>query len=177
MAHLFNPAYAYFLSLLAARTVIVFLFIVFGLRTLGKRQLGQMNIYDLALIMALANAVQNAMTNGKGDLAVGIVCGGTLFLVGRLFVALFLRLPRLEESVCGTPSVIISDGKVDQEQMRCEGISDDQLLSALRRHGLTGPQQAKLAVLEVDGTLSIVPDPKATSAAPVKGSSTEEDHA
>ncbi len=157
MAHGFTPAFLYFLSLLAARTAIVFLFLVIGLRLLGKRQIGAMNIYDLALIMALANGVQNAMTGGKGDLWAGLVCAGTLLFLGRLLVTVFLRLPRLEQAVCGTPTVIINDGKVIEARMRREGITEAQLLTALRRHGLTTPGEAKMAVLEVDGTLSVVP--------------------
>jgi len=156
MAHGFTPAFLYFLSLLAARTTVVFLFIVLGLRLLGKRQIGAMNIYDLALIMALANAVQNAMTGGKGDLWVGLVCATTLLLVGRLMVMVFIRLPRVEQAICGTPTIIINNGRINEARMRREGITEAQLLTALRRHGLTTPRQAKLAVLEVDGTLSIV---------------------
>ncbi len=157
MTHGFSPAFLYFLSLLAARTAIIFVAVVVGLRLMGKRQIGVMNVYDLALIMALANGVQNAMTAGKGDLSVGLVCAGTLLLIGRLLVSVFLRLPRLEQAVCGSPTVLVNDGQVLAARMRREGVTEEQLLAALRRHGLTTPKQARLAVLEVDGTLSIVP--------------------
>ncbi len=86
---------AWTLSIYAARTAIVLIWMVLGLRLLGKRQIGQLNIYDVALVMALANAVQNAMTGGQGKLVVGIVCAGTLMLLGRLLTAIFIRAPRL----------------------------------------------------------------------------------
>ena len=71
-----------FLVAIAVRTLLVLLALVISLRLLGKRQSGQFNIYDLALIMLLANAVQNAMTNGDGHLLVGVVSAGTLLAAG-----------------------------------------------------------------------------------------------
>ena len=150
-------AYAEFLLTLAIRTAVIFLVMLAGLRLLGKRQIGQMNIYDLAMIMAIANAVQNAMTSGSGNLSVGIVSAGTLILLGRLLTALFIRSPRLEEHLVGTPTVIIDDGRLVPEHMRRERVTEEQVQAALRQHGLTKPEQVKIAVLEVDGTLSIVP--------------------
>ena len=150
-------AYAEFLLILAIRTALIFLVLLVGLRLLGKRQIGQMNIYDLAMIMALANAVQNAMTSGSGNLSVGIVSAGTLILLGRVLTALFIRSPRLEERLVGTPTVIIDEGRLVPEHMRRERVTEEQIQAALRQHGLTKPSQVKLAVLEVDGTLSIVP--------------------
>ncbi len=91
------------LLIIAGKTTAVYLFLVLGLRLLGKRELGQMTVYDLVLLIVLANGVQNAMTGGKGDLWVGLVCAGTLLFLGRLLVTVFLRLPRLEQAVCGTP--------------------------------------------------------------------------
>ncbi len=149
--------YLYFLSLLAARTVIVFIAMVVGLRLLGKRQIGQVNIYDLAMIMALANAVQNAMTSGAGDLTVGFVCAGTLLVLGRITTSLFVHLPKVQQNLCGCPTVLVNEGKIIPDHMRRESISEDQLLIALRQHGLLHVTDARMAVLEIDGSLSIVP--------------------
>lgn len=152
-----NHAYLYFLVLLAARTAIVAIFLVVGFRLLGKRQIGQMNVYDIALIMALANAVQNAMTSGAGDLSAGITCAGTLLLVGSLFGYLFAKLPRFEKEIVGNPTTLLYDGEMLRSRMNRESISEDELMAALRAHGLCDPSECKLAVLEVDGSLSIVP--------------------
>jgi uncharacterized membrane protein YcaP (DUF421 family) len=142
---------------LCVRTAVVLLWVVGGLRLLGKRQLGQLNVYDLAMVMAVANGVQNAMTAGRGELAVGLVSAGTLLLVGRVFVWLFVRLPRLEERLVGVPTILVNDGHLLSENMRRECISEAELCAAARIHGLTDPRDAKLIVLEVDGTLSVVP--------------------
>jgi uncharacterized membrane protein YcaP (DUF421 family) len=147
----------FFLTTICARTAIILLFLVVGLRVLGKRQIGQMNIYDLALIMALANAVQNAMTNGAGDLSVGIVSAGTLLGIGWLMTRLFVHLPRLEERVVGMPTLLVNDGQLFPERMRREHVTEDQLLMAIRQHGLNDIKEVLMAVLEVDGSISIVP--------------------
>ena len=166
-----TESYLYFLSLLAARTAIIFIVMVVGLRLLGKRQIGQMNLYDLATIMALSNAVQNSMTSGTGNLTTGIVCAGTLLVLGRIATIAFVREPRLESSLCGTPSVVINDGKLVEDHMRREGITEDELIAALRQHGLSSPTQARMAVLEIDGTLSVVPFEPGQSPTPPSGPS------
>jgi uncharacterized membrane protein YcaP (DUF421 family) len=154
---LMTTAYRLFLFAIAARTVIVVVFLIVGLRLLGKRQLGQMNIYDLALIMALANAVQNAMTSGNGNLSVGFVSAGALIAAGKLLSMLFTRSARWEARIVGTPALVIYEGKLVPENLRREHISEDQVMMALRQHGLTDPEQVEMAVLEVDGSLSVVP--------------------
>jgi uncharacterized membrane protein YcaP (DUF421 family) len=149
-------AYLYFLSTLAGRTLVILVCLTVGFRLLGKRQLGQLNVYDLALIMALANAVQNAMTSGGGDLSVGFVCAGTLLLAGKAVTALFIHHPKLESALIGTPTTIIRDGEIVKSSLEREGISDEQLLEALRQHGCVDAKDVSLAVLEVDGSISIV---------------------
>jgi uncharacterized membrane protein YcaP (DUF421 family) len=143
----------------AVKTGIVLLCVVAGLRLLGKRQSAQLNIYDLVL----ANAVQNAMTGGRGNLAVGLVAAGTLLLLGRLFTELAVRRPHWEERIIGCPTIIINDGRLQREQMRREHLTEAQVMTALRQHGLTDPHDALLAVLECDGSLSVVPRGSRTS--------------
>lgn len=150
------PSAAVLLAI-AVKTGIVLLGVVAGLRLLGKRQSAQLNIYDLVLLMALSNAVQNAMTGGRGNLAAGLVSAGTLLLLGRLFTELVVRRPHWEERIIGAPTVIITDGKLVREHMRREHLTEAQVMTALRQHGLTDPHDALLAVLECDGSLSVVP--------------------
>jgi uncharacterized membrane protein YcaP (DUF421 family) len=152
-----SHAYLWFLSTIAARTAIVLIFMVAGLRLLGKRQMGQMNLYDLALIMALSNAVQNAMTNGAGDLSVGIISAGTLLLIGRVAANLFVRAPKLSERLCGTPTVLIDNGEYIGSHMRRECVTEEEVMAVLRQHGIDDPKRVMMAILEVDGTISVVP--------------------
>ena len=152
-----SHAFVWFLSTIAARTLIVLVCIMAGFRVLGKRQIGQMNIYDLALVMAIANAVQNAMTHGSGNLSVGIVSAGTLLLTGWILTVVFVRLPKLEERLIGTPTLLVNDGHILEERMRREQVTHECLMTVLRQHSLTDVSQVMMAVLEVDGSISIVP--------------------
>ena len=158
-----TPAFLVFLAQISIRTAIVLVWLALGLRLLGKRQLGQMNIYDLAMIMALANSVQNAMTSGKGELAVGIASAGTLIVAGRLLSYLFVRSPQLERRLVGNPLIVIHDGQVNRDNMRRAGLTLDLLQAALRQHMIAHPNQVRLAVMEVDGTLSVIPRDDADS--------------
>src|ERR1700733_9686219 len=100
------------ISVYAGKTAVVLLYLFLGFRLLGKRQVAQFNLYDLATIIAIANAVQNAMTRGKGDLVIGLVCSGTLIAVGWLFTRVLVKAPAVEGLVFGAPTIIVSDGKV-----------------------------------------------------------------
>jgi uncharacterized membrane protein YcaP (DUF421 family) len=146
-----------FLAAIAARTLIVLLALVIGLRVLGKRQTAQFNIYDLGLIMLLANAVQNAMTNGDGHLLTGVVSAGTLLTAGWVVSRAFQRLPTLEQRIAGASTLLLSNGQFIASNLRRENVTKDQVLAAMRQHGLCDLGDVRMAVLEVDGSISVVP--------------------
>ncbi len=139
------------------RTLIVMLVVIIGLRVLGKRQLGQMNVYDFAMIMLVANAVQNAMTAGKGNLTVGFASAGILLVVGFLVSLVVVRVPTAERLVTGIPTVLVNDGVLMKRTMARENISFDELMSSIREHEMHSVKDVKLAVLEVNGDISIIP--------------------
>jgi uncharacterized membrane protein YcaP (DUF421 family) len=141
----------------AIKTLIVVVVLIAGLRLLGKREMSQLNVYDLALLMAISNAVQNAMTGGRGNLAIGLVTSSTVVATAWALTRVIARRPALESRVVGSPTILVHDGVVLQDRMRRERIDHDELLETLRGHGLENPGQAALVVLEVDGTLSVVP--------------------
>lgn len=161
---LFTPAYAHYLSVMAGRATFMFLYLVVLLRLLGKRQLGQLNIFDLAAIMGVANAVQNGITMGSGNLSVGIDAALILLLICRISAAIVARSPLLEAKISGTPTILVRDGQMIEQSMRRELISQEILEAVLRQHGLMKAEQVKLAVLEVDGAISIIPAEKHKSA-------------
>ncbi|MHB8635798.1 MAG: DUF421 domain-containing protein [Fimbriimonadaceae bacterium] len=150
------------LSVFVAKPAVVLLFLLLLFRLLGKRTAAQMNVYDLAMIVALANAVQNAMTEGKGDLSVGIVASGTLILTASAFAWFVARSPRTERALVGSPTVVLNKGHILRSRLRKELLTEEELMAALRAHGLSDPSQAEMAVLEIDGTLSIVPKAEPT---------------
>lgn len=154
---LMSGGYAAFLASIATRTIIVIVFLVVGLRLLGKRQIGQMNLFDLALVMLVANAVQNAMTNGNGNLSTGIVAATALLVAGRTLTAFLLRNPKLEKHIIGSPSILVNDGGFVKDHMKREHITEEQVMAAVRSHAICEIDEVAMAVLEVDGTISIVP--------------------
>ncbi|HVT11404.1 MAG TPA: YetF domain-containing protein [Fimbriimonadaceae bacterium] len=148
--------------IIAGKTLIVYFFLILGLRLIGKRELGQMNVYDLVLIVILGNAVQNAMMNNDNTLVGGLIAAATLLIVNRLFNIVLRRSKKLERAMVGQPVLILNDGVPIEAALTHEGISHDQLLAALREHGLTRPDQAHMCVLEIDGSISVVPSDSAT---------------
>ena len=146
-----------FLPAIALRTLIVLVFLVVGLRMIGKRQIGQMNIYDLVLVMLLANAVQNAMTQGSGYILVGVVSSSALFLTGWALSKLFVLSPSIEKYVVGNSTLLVNDGRMISSHMKRESVTEDELMAMLRQHGLETVDKVQMAVLEVDGSISVIP--------------------
>lgn len=145
------------LLILACKTTVIMTVLFIEFRLLGKRQVAQMNLYDLAMVMAVSNGVQNAITSGKGNLAVGLVTSTTVILIAWSATRLFMHAPALEERCIGSPSVILNNGRILKDRLRSQRISRDELGAALRAHGLTSASEAKMAVLEVDGSISVIP--------------------
>src|ERR1700676_873286 len=95
-------------AIIAAKTAAVYLVLVAGLRLFGKRELGQMSLYDLVLIIILGNAVQNAMIDNDNTLGGGIIAATVLLLINRLLNALIVRSSMVEQALIGQPSLLVS---------------------------------------------------------------------
>lgn len=152
-----NAEYGSVLLGICAKSAVIYLFLVIGLRLLGKRELGQMNIYDLVLVIVLANAVQNAMVGDDNTVLGGMTAATTLLILNRIFTAFMVRSKKLEHLMVGEPVVILNDGNMLVDRMHKEGVTEEQVMAALREHGLDHLQQAHMCILEVDGTISVVP--------------------
>ncbi len=145
------------LSAVAVRTIVILAALVVGIRIFGKRDVGGMNLIDLVLILLLGNAIQNAMTFGSGSLGVGLVSAGVLLVADRLLGILFVRRPWLERSLFGGPTLIVHNGVLDRTAMEREGLSEDEVMTAARAIGLEKLSAVRMAVLEEDGSISIIP--------------------
>lgn len=145
------------LSIVAARTAIVIFALVLGVRVFGKREMAGMSVLDLVVVLALANAVQNAMTMGSGFLLVGIVSGATLIVVNRLLGSIFVKFPSFEAEVTGGPVVIVRDGQLERDHLRREGITPEEVMETIHGVGLATLAEVKLVILEADGSLSVIP--------------------
>jgi len=142
---------------IVVRTAVVYVALVIGLRLFGKREIGQMAPFDLVVILLIANAVQNAMVGSDTSLTGGLIAAVTLLVVNSGIAQLRRRNSRFRGFVEGESVVLISNGQLMPKQIRREGIDMLDLEQAIREHGLAGIDDVRLAVLEVDGTISIVP--------------------
>jgi uncharacterized membrane protein YcaP (DUF421 family) len=148
---------AWFLSTVAARTAIVLIALVFGIRFLARQGLGTMNLIDVAMILLIGNAVQNAMTYGSGRLAVGLIAALVLLLLDRQVGALVVARPWLERLLTDDPAVLVTDGEMDRAAMRREEVTEEEVMAACREMGLARIDQVRLAMLEPNGEISVIP--------------------
>jgi uncharacterized membrane protein YcaP (DUF421 family) len=137
-----------------ARTVLVYFFIVLGLRLAGKRELAQLNPLDFTVLLTLSNAVQNAIIGEDTSVTGGIISASTLLVVNYIMVRLVFEHPKLEHLAEGAAEVLIEGGQLRGDRLRRELISETELASAARRQGFASLAEVDRAVLEPGGTLS-----------------------
>ncbi len=157
LADVFSRPDGLTLLAIACKTAVVYLFVLGALRLLGTRELGRLNAYDFVLVVVLANAVQNALVGGDTTLAGGLVSALTLLAINFALTQAIGRFPWLQKHVVGEPVVLVTDGQARWDRLGREGVTRDELMAALREHGVTGLGDVRLAVLEVDGDISVVP--------------------
>ncbi|MDO4228906.1 MAG: DUF421 domain-containing protein [Capnocytophaga sp.] len=138
------------------RSLVVYLFIVMGLRLFGKNQLSQLNAGDIVLLLLISNAVQNAMVGENTSLEGGLLAAFVLFLVNLLLKKFMLHNAKIKQLVEGKPEILVRDGIADLSKMKTEEISMEELEESIREHGVESIKSVKLAILEVDGNISII---------------------
>jgi uncharacterized membrane protein YcaP (DUF421 family) len=142
---------------IAIRCVVVYVVVFGGLRLMGKREMGQLAPFDLVLILLIANAVQNAMVGSDTTLLGGVVAALTLLLLNALLGVLAARNRPLRRALIGKPSVLARDGLMNEAIMKREGVAKEELDAAIHEHGVRDLSEVELAILEIDGDISIVP--------------------
>jgi len=142
---------------LVVRSVVVYVLFLAALRVAGKRELGQFTIFDLALVLLAANALQPAITGPDASLPAAAIIVATLFVVNRGVAMARTRSPRLRRILDPAPTTLAEDGRWNDAAIEREGLNQDDLEAALREHGLERIDDVRLAVLEHDGSISIVP--------------------
>jgi len=147
---------AHTLAEIALRTGVIYVLVLVGIRISGKREVGQMTPFDLTLLLLLSNSVQNAMTGPDTSLLGGAVAAATLLVMNFLLADVSGVNRRFRKFIQGEPSLLVHDGKVIEAHLAREHVSMDELERALREHGVATYKEAALAVLEVDGSISVL---------------------
>jgi uncharacterized membrane protein YcaP (DUF421 family) len=138
------------------RGVVIYAGLLIALRLFGKREVGQFTLYDLVFILLVANALQPAITGPDTSLGGGfvliVVLVGTNYIVGK-----FDNMPRFHRLFTPPPAVIVRDGQFVADVMKKENVDQEEVEMAMREHGVLDLKEVQLAVLEPDGSISIVP--------------------
>ena len=138
------------------RSGIVYLAIYAALRAAGKRHAGQLSIVDFVLVLLVSNAVQNAMVGSDTSLLGGIVAACTLILVNLILTRVVVRHERLAALLEGEPTLLVRDGRILDGALAREGIRRAELEAAIREHGFKDIGDCRAAILEIDGSISVV---------------------
>jgi uncharacterized membrane protein YcaP (DUF421 family) len=142
---------------LILRSAAIYLALLVGFRLFGKREVGQMTLFDLVVVLLVANAVQPAMTGPDASITGGLVIIATLLSINYAISFLRVRVHWFNRLVEPSPVVVARNGRWLQDELKKQQLTDEEALAALREHGLDSVSQTKEVVLEADGSLSVVP--------------------
>lgn len=134
------------------RPVIVYLVLIGFLRLFGKRELAQLNPFDLVVLLSLSNTVQNAIIGNDNSVTGGIVGAFSLLAINWLLMRLLYAHPKLNEALEGDPTTLITDGVPDRKAMKAQGLTDKDLLSVLHKQSYDRYEDVRTCVLEPNGT-------------------------
>ncbi len=134
------------------RPILVYVFLIVALRIFGKRELAQLNPFDLVVLLCLSNTVQNAIIGEDNSVTGGLIGAFTLLLTNYLVVRFLFRHRRLDQIIEGPPSVLIENGKLNQSALTKELLTESELLTVAHRQGFTSLHEIERCDLEAGGT-------------------------
>lgn len=139
------------------RTIILYILIIAGVRLMGKRQVGELEPSELVLSLLIADLASVPMQDLGIPLHTGVIPILTLLSMTMIFSVLTMKNVRFRRLMCGRPSVVIKNGRLDQREMGRNRLTVDELMEELRGQGYTDPSVVKYAILETNGRLSVLP--------------------
>ena len=154
------------------RTVLLYLVLIFVIRLMGKRQIGQMEPAEFVVTMLVANLAAIPMQDGGIPLYSGTVPILTVLGMELVLSTLSMRSIRIRRMLCGKPVILIENGNILQGNLRKTRVTLDELTSHLRQKDILDLQTVQYAILETDGNLSVFPYPKERFSSPRNGTST-----
>lgn len=140
------------------RSLAVYLFMIIAIRLTGKKELSQLNTSDVVLILLISNAVQNAMVGADTSLLGGLIAASVLFLLNFLLKTFLFNNAKWRGILNQKPEILIHHGKLDFDNLSRLKITNEELQEAMREHGVERYIDVRLAMLEIDGNISIISD-------------------
>ena len=141
---------------IALSSIAVYVFMIIAIRLFGKKELSQLSVIDLVFILLISNAVQNAMVGSNTTLSGGLVAASALFIVNYILKQVLYWFPTLSKYIQGEAAMLVYHGKIKIDTMHHNRITHDELMEAIREHGVGTLEEVDLAILEVDGNISIL---------------------
>ena len=139
---------------LILRAIVVYLALILFIRLTGKRQIGEISPFDLILLLILSESVQSSLVAGDQSLVGGLIVAATLLLLNSAIGRITYGSRAAEDIIDGGPEILIHNGKVLQHVSKKARITEQELMSTLRKSGFFKLEDVKLAILEDDGTVS-----------------------
>jgi uncharacterized membrane protein YcaP (DUF421 family) len=145
------------------RPAIIYLVMVALLRLFGKRELAQLNPFDLVVLLSLSNTVQNAIIGDDNSVTGGIIGAVGLLGINWIVARVLYRAPRLNRMLEGRSATLVRDGKIDHRAIRREAMTREELMDVIHRQGFEHLSQIKCCILEPNGTFYVEPfEPSST---------------
>jgi len=138
-----------------ARPVVVYLFLIVFLRVFGKRELAQLNPFDLVVLLSLSNTVQNAIIGDDNSVTGGVIGAFSLLAINWVLMRLLFKMPKVNDALEGTKTVLIKRGIVDPAALDKETLTELELLSVVHKQGLNDFSEVETCVLEPNGTFYV----------------------
>ena len=139
------------------RSIILYIAVLIGLRLMGKGEIAEMNCFDLVITLLIAEVASSPMENNDIPLIYGIAAVTGLVFMQTIISILGIKTKFISKIVSGKPSILINKGKIDYKELKSEKITIDELLEQLRVQGYFNIKYVQYAILETNGSLSIVP--------------------
>jgi uncharacterized membrane protein YcaP (DUF421 family) len=136
------------------RPIVVYVFLIVGLRIAGKREMAQLNPFDLVVLLTLSNTVQNAIIGDDNTVSGGILGAATLLAVNYLVVRFLYNHEKLDRLIEGDPDVLIEGGVVNMDRLKKELITPGELEAAAHKQGFSSLSEIDRAILDPGGTVS-----------------------
>jgi len=137
------------------RPVIVYLCLIVFLRLFGKRELAQLNPFDLVVLLSLSNTVQNAIIGDDNSVSGGIIGAFALLAINWLLMRLLFRAPKITTTLQGSATTLIKNGVVLEDALAKETLTQVELISVLNKNGFNDPADVEECVLEPNGTFFV----------------------
>lgn len=142
------------------RSVTVYFFMLIAIRFFGKKELSQLNTADIILILLISNSVQNAMVGSNSSLEGGLIAALVLFLVNFIVKKIMFKSKIINDLLEDKPEILIHDGILDFKALARLEISSSELEEVIREHGVQHFTDVKLAMMEIDGNISVISEDK-----------------